>query len=154
MIDHDGGGDPTDAPDRVTSAVASHLRSAHRSTLERALACADAVAAGWDDDATNNRQEVVDPYEMLLRRSGLDGALIEALVDAVSEAGLELAARPVPDVPYLAVTTRGVVVRGPTVEGRLVVTLQAFEVDQASEPGYRRGPDLPEALEVEWRTKG
>ncbi len=145
---------PSDAQARVTSAVDAHLRSAHRPILEQALACADAVAVGWDGDATNDRREVVDPYETLLRRSGLDGSLVEALADAVSAAGLELAARPVPEVPYLAVTARGVVVRGPTVEGRVVVTLDAFEVDHGADTVYRRGPDLPEALEVEWRTKG
>ena len=128
----------------MTDAIRDRLLEAHRPTLERALACADAVAAGWDGETTADREAVVGPYRALLERAGLLEALVSALVDAVAFAGLELAARPVPDVPYLAVTGQGVVLRGSTGDGRIVVTLRAFEVDP-----YRRGPELPDALVVE-----
>lgn len=125
-------------------AVRDRLLEAHRPTFERALSCADAVAAGWDGETTTDRAAVVDPYRATLRRAELLDPLVAALTDAVALAGAELAARPVPDVPYLAVTSRGVVLRGPTTEGRVVVTLRAFEVDP-----HRRGPGLPAALTVE-----
>lgn len=130
----------------MTGPVRERLLEAHGETFERALSCADAVSAGWDGAATTDRGAVVGPYETLLREAGLCDPLVAALVDAVSFAGGELAGRPVPDIPYLAVTGEGVVLRGPTAEGRMVVTLRAFEVAP-----YRRGPALPEALVVEWR---
>ena len=128
----------------MSEAVRDRLLAAHRPTLERALSCADAVAEGWEGETTTDRDAVVGPYRALLERAGLLEALVTALVDAVAFAGYELAARPVADVPYLAVTGQGVVLRGSTGDGRVVVTLRAFAVDP-----YRRGPGLPEALVVE-----
>ena len=133
----------------MTEAVRDRLLDAHRPTLERALSCADAVAAGWDGESTTDRAAVVGPYRATLRRAGLLERLVAALADAVEAGGHELAASPVPDVPYLAVTGEGVSLRGRVADGdgggdRIVVTLRAFEVDP-----YRRGPDLPEALVVE-----
>lgn len=130
----------------MSDAVRDRLLDAHRPALERALSCADAVAARWDGETTADREQVVEPYHAALRRAGAVEPLVAALEEASSHAGYELAARPVPDAPYVAVTSRGVVLRGPLWEGRLVVTLVAFEVDP-----YRRGPPLPAALEVERR---
>ena len=129
------------------SVVRERLLSAHRPVLRRALACADAAAAGWDGGATTDRSAVVDPYRAALRAADALEPLVAALVDAIEAAGGTLAASPVADVPYLAVTGRGVVLRGPLASGgRIVATLRAFEVDP-----YRRGPDLPAALAVERR---
>jgi len=130
----------------MRAAVRDRLLDRHRGTLENALSCADAVAAGWDGETTDDRTAVVAPYRATLDRAGLLAPLVSALADAVAAAGGDLAARPVPDVPYLAVTGRGVVLRGPMADGRVVVTLSAFEVDP-----YRRGGSLPEALIVEVR---
>jgi hypothetical protein len=132
----------------VTDAVRDRLLAAHGSTFRRALACADAVAATWEGETTADREVVVGPYRAALREAGLLDPLMSALEDAVAFAGRELAARPVPDVPYLAVTGGGVVLRGPTEQGRVVVTLRAFEVDP-----YRRGPPLPAALVVKERSR-
>ena len=132
----------------IECAVHDRLLSDHRDVLERALSCADAVTAGWDGETTTDRDAVVDPYRATLERAGLLEGLVAALVDAVVSAGGELAARPVADIPYLAVTSRGIVLRAPVATGRVVVTLGAFELDP-----YRRGPALPEALTVEVRTK-
>lgn len=129
-------------------AVRDRLLDHHRGPLEDALSCADAVAAGWDGETTDDRTDVVEPYRATLNRAGLLAPLVSALVDAISAAGGDLAARPVPDVPYLAITGRGVVLRGPMESGRAVVTLGAFEVDP-----YRRGGSLPEALTVEVRDR-
>jgi hypothetical protein len=113
--------------------------------MERALSCADAVAGRWDGDARAN--SVADEYRAALEAAGVLDPLVSALADAVDHAGGELSARPVADVPYLAVTGRGVVLRGPLAGGgRVVATLAAFEVDP-----YRRGADLPAALVVEHR---
>ena len=125
------------------TAVRRRLLSAHRPALERALACADAVAARWDGDSTTD--SVADEYRATLEAAGALDPLVAALADAVDHAGGELAARPVADAPYLAVAGRGVVLRGPLADGgRVVATLRTFEVDP-----YRRGADLPSALVVE-----
>ena len=126
-------------------AVRRQLLAAHRPALERALACADAVAAGWDGDATAD--PVAADYRAALEAADALEPLVAALADAVAYAGGDLPAAPVADVPYLAVAGRGVVLRGPLAGGgRVVATLAAFEVDP-----YRRGPDLPKALVVERR---
>jgi hypothetical protein len=130
----------------VTDAVRDRLLGAHRPALERALSCADAVAAGWDGETTTDRAAVVPRYETVLREADALQPLVTALEDAVSGAGHTLAAQPVADAPYLAVTSEGVVLRGPTDDGRVVVTLRAFEIEP-----YRRGPPLPAALTVERR---
>lgn len=130
----------------MPDAVRDRLLAAHRPALERALACADAVAAGWDGPATTDREAVVGPYRAVLRRAGALEPLVAALEDAVAHAGFELAATPVPAPPYLAVTAEGVVLRAPLPSGRIVVRLVAFRRDP-----YRRGPPLPGALSVERR---
>ncbi|WP_254839482.1 hypothetical protein [Natronomonas marina] len=131
----------------LAEAVRTRLLETHRPTLERALSCADAVAAGWDGETTTDRAAVVDRYRTVLREADALDPLVAALVDAVESAGGDLAAAPVADVPYLAVTGRGVVLRGTLVAGgRIVATLGAFEVAP-----YRRGPALPDALAVERR---
>lgn len=130
----------------MRAAVRDRLLDRHRGTLEDALSCADAVAAGWDGPTTADRTEVVGPYHATLERAGLLRSLVAALSDSVAAAGGDLAARPVPDVPFLAVAGHGVVLRGSMEAGRVVVTLGAFEVDP-----YRRGGSLPEALAVEVR---
>lgn len=130
----------------MTDAVRERLLEAHRPALERALACADAVAAGWDGETTTDRSAVVGRYETVLRRAGALEPLVAALVDALEYAGYELQGTPIAKPPYLAVTSRGVVLRGSLSSGRIVVTLRAFDIDP-----YRRGPALPEALVVERR---
>lgn len=130
----------------MSEAVRVRLLDEHRPVLQRALDCADAVAAGWDGNSTEDRAAVADPYKMTLQEAGLLESLLGALIEAMEFAGERLAAQPVADVPYVAVTAEGVILRGPTPEGRIVVTLQAFRRDP-----YRRGPDLPGALSVERR---
>ncbi|MEF8807541.1 hypothetical protein [Natronomonas sp.] len=130
----------------MADAVRERLLDEHRPTLQRALSCADAVTAGWDGDTTDEREAVVGPYKTVLRKAGLLEVLLDALVESMESTGERLAAQPVADVPYVAVTAEGVILRGPMPDGRVVVTLQAFERGP-----YRRGPDLPEALSVERR---
>jgi hypothetical protein len=129
------------------AAVRTHLLETHREPFERALSCADAVAAGWDGDATTDRGAVVPPYRATLREAGLHEPLLDALAAALAATDHDLAADPVAAPPYLVVTGQGVVLRAPLDGGgRLVGTLRAFSVAP-----YRRGPDLPGALVVEHR---
>jgi len=131
----------------VAAAVREELLSSHRPAFEWALSCADAVAAGWDGDQTTDRGAGVPRYRAALRAADALAALLGALEAAVEAAGQRLAAAPVPDVPYVALTGRGVVLRGPlSAGGRVVATLRAFELDP-----YRRGGGLPDALAVEHR---
>ena len=129
------------------AAVRARLLETHREPFERALSCADAVAAGWDGDATTDRGAVVPPYRATLREAGLHESLLDALAAALAATDHDLAADPVAAPPYLVVTGQGVVLRGPlSAAGRLVATLRAFTVAP-----YRCGPDLPAALVVEHR---
>ena len=129
------------------AAVRARLLETHREPFERALSCADAVAAGWDGDATTDRGAVVPPYRATLREAGLHESLLDALAAALAATDHDLAADPVAAPPYLVVTGQGVVLRAPLDGGgRLVATLRAFSVAP-----YRRGPDLPGALDVEHR---
>lgn len=130
----------------MSEAIRESLLVAHRPSLEAALFCADAVVAGWDGETTADREAVAGPYETVLRENGLVKALLAASVEVVDAGGYDLAARPVADVPYVAVTAEGVIIRLSMPEGRIVVRLQAFERSP-----YRRGPSLPEAVTVEKR---
>jgi hypothetical protein len=131
----------------VAAAVRTCLLERHRDVLVVALSCADAVAGGWPGDATTDRAAVVGPYRDALAEAAVRKPLVAAFQDCVGAGGHRLAAAPVPAPPYLVVTGRGVVLRGPlNGGGRIVVTLRAFDVAP-----YRRGPDLPAALSVEHR---
>lgn len=130
----------------MPDAVRTHLLDAHRPTLARVLDCADRVAATWDGETTTERGAVVPPFRAVLQAAGALEPLAVALEDSVTAAGYPLAAQPVPGPPYVVVASRGVVLRATLPDGRLVATLEAFEVSP-----YRRKGTLPEALTVERR---
>jgi hypothetical protein len=131
------------------AAVRACLLERHREVLEVVLSCADAVATGWEGDATSDRAAVVEPYRAALREADALEPLRGTLAAAVAATDHDLAATPVAAPPYLVVTGQGVVLRAPlSTGGRLVVTLRAFAVAP-----YRRGPDLPRALDVEHRER-
>lgn len=128
-------------PDRVRR----RLLDAHRPVLQRVVDCADAVAASWDDSPTD-RDAVVPPFRTALRETKTVDALAAAWADSLAHADYELSARPVPNPPYVVVTSVGVVLRATVSEGRLVATLRTFDVDP-----YERAGTLPETLTVERR---
>ena len=128
----------------MPNAVRERLLSEHRPTLERVFVCADLVAARWDGDSVTDRAAVVTPFRRTLRAADALGPLAVALADSVTAAGYPLAAQPVPAPPYVVVTSRGVLLRATLPGGRVVATLEAFEVSP-----YRRDGSLPEALTVE-----
>lgn len=123
-----------------------YVRSEHRALVETTVDCADAVAAGWDGEATADRSRVVPPLEAALRRSGVVDALPAVIAGAVEAAGFSLAARPVAGPPYVAMTSQGPLLRATVPEGRLVVTLAVFEIERGEPTRYRRAGETPETV--------
>lgn len=136
--------------DDPAAAARAHLLSARRELLETVCACADAVAADWPTvdgrPATTERDRVVGPLAAALERSGALAALPDALSGAVGAAGRSLPAPPVPAPPYVAVTSRGPVLRATLPDGRLVATVAVLAVARGDGPvRYVRTADGPEA---------
>ncbi|USZ69932.1 hypothetical protein NGM10_16140 (plasmid) [Halorussus salilacus] len=119
-----------------------YVLDAHTETVETVLRCADAVAADWDGPATA-RRAVAGPLRRELESAGAWTRLPEVLAGAVEAAGFSLPAAPVAAPPYVAVTSRGPVLRATVSAGRLVVLLRAFEVERADSVRYVRGPETP-----------
>lgn len=130
----------------MSETVRTRLLEAHRPTLKRVYDCADVVSSGWNDDRPTDRTEVVPPFRALLRKESALEALAVAWAESLTYAGYELPARPVPNPPYVVVTSVGVVLRATVSEGRLVATLRAFDVSP-----YERVGVLPDGLVVERR---
>jgi hypothetical protein len=130
----------------VSETVRTRLLESHRPTLQRVYDCADVVSSGWSDDRPTDRTEVVPPFRALLRKASALEALAVAWAESLTYAGYELPARPVPNPPYVVVTSVGVVLRATVSEGRLVATLRTFDVSP-----YERVGVLPDGLVVERR---
>lgn len=134
-----------------TTAVRAYLLDEHADLVGTVLDCADAVAAGWDGAATTDRERVVPPLRAALERAGLLDRLPAVLDGCVAAAGYELPARPVAAPPYVVVASRGPVLRATLSDGRLVVTVRAFDVERGTETRYVRGPTDPgEAVAVQF----
>lgn len=150
------------------AAARERLLATECDTIEAVLDAADAIAAGAEDTAaaawfrlddgrpaTSDREAVVPELREELAERGLLHELPGLLTTAVDAAGYELAARPVPAPPYVAVTSTGPVLRGTVPGGRLVVRIDCFAVvrgvESAGENGvaYARASTVPEtALSV------
>jgi hypothetical protein len=100
----------------------------HDDALAAVGACADAVADSWSESTTSDGTTLADGLELCLTESGALEALPGVLAAAVRAAGGTLSSEPVAAPPYVAVTSRGPVLRGTLDEGRLVVTLAVFRV--------------------------
>lgn len=138
----------------VSGSVRSYLLSEHDALIDHLSTCADAVADGWDDDRTSDRDAVVTPLERTLEATGALELFPAVLTGAVQAAGYELRASPVAAPPYVAVTSRGPVLRATLDDGRLVVTFLLFDVERGEETTYVRGSDEPtEIVRVEWRSE-
>ena len=127
-------------------AAREHVLAEHADLVRRVVDCADAVAAGWDGDSTADRERVVPPLRATLDRAGVLDGLPAVLVGAVRAAGFDLAAPPVAAPPYVAVTSRGPVLRATVGDRRLVATLAVFGIDRDAGVGvrYRRTGRTPE----------
>ncbi len=127
-------------------AAREHLLTDRRAVVEATIECADAVAASWPERWTTDRERVVEPLRAALSEAGLLGAYPSVLAECVARAGGTLRAEPVPHPPYVAVTTRGPVLRATLSPERLVVTLSVVEVERSTDgPRYVRGATTPEA---------
>jgi hypothetical protein len=126
-------------PDAARAAILDD----HGPTVEAVLACADDVADARDPPITDG-PGLADALEAALGGAGVLGTLPAVLATAVDAAGGTLSARPVAAPPYVAVTSRGPVLRATLDGGRLVVTVRAFAVER--DPlRYVRGPTDPAA---------
>ncbi|MFC7096023.1 hypothetical protein [Halobaculum marinum] len=140
-----------------SATVRERLVTEHAPLLDAVDACADAVAARWEDGAsegTTDRDAVVSPLRDALSTAGVHERLPGLLTTAAAALGASLPARPVAAPPYLVVTATGPVVRATLPEvGRLVVSLNVFVVDREGDtPRYRRADAAAEeSLTVELR---
>lgn len=138
-------------PVPVRSARA-RVQSEHLAVLGAIDYCADEVRASWESDRTRDRRAVVEPLRTELDGMGVLERLPIVLSDAVEATGYALSATPVPAPPYVAVTSRGPVLRATTDAGRLVVLVRAFDVERGEGTRYVRGPETPnDALELRLR---
>jgi hypothetical protein len=131
----------------VASAVRDRLLDAHGDVLASVSDCADRVVADWDGDAARDAAAVAGPLRAALSRAGVLDRLPAVLADVVAATGRVLRAEPVAKPPYVAVTSRGPVLRATLSDGRLVATLAVFDV-RRDPPRYVRGAsdpaDIPE----------
>lgn len=136
-----------DPPEAV---VRERLRAEHRPFLDAVATAASRTAERWDGESTGDRTAVVEPFERVLRQTGTLDVAPVALATAVGAAGGQLQADPVPAPPYVAVTSRGVVLRATTDVGRVVVTVATFAVarDPARYVHRDRDGDDPGLLDV------
>lgn len=145
-------------------AVRRYVLSEHMETVTSLLRCTDSVAESWNNEATadgtnattdgerstTDREAVVEPFSHELRESGLLAEFPTILSGAVSAGGFSMQATPVPAPPYVAITTRGPVLRAAVSAGRLVISFRVFDVVRDDKVRYVRGADDPEtAVSVE-----
>lgn len=113
-----------------TAAVRAHLLGERGGLVATVGDCADAVAAGWPDEGTTDRDAVVGPLRATLERTGVLGQFPTVLHECVTAASGRLQAEPVPAPPYVVVTSVGPVLRATLDDGRLVVTFRVFAVER------------------------
>ncbi len=139
----------TDLPLRAREYVLNE----HPALVARVIECADAVAAGWEDESTTAPDHVADRLETVLEHAGVVRRLPALLEGAVQATGGTLPATPVPAPPYVVVTSRGPVLRATTDRGRLVITIGVFDVERTDgEIRYVRSAETPgDAVHVDLR---
>ena len=122
----------------IETAVETRTRQEHAGVCSAIEVCADTVADSWATPAAVGGRAIVDPFRTRLERTGVLEALPGVLADLVVTAGYRLSAPPAPAPPYVVVTSRGVILRATIEPGRLVVELEAFELDPAHHTYSRR----------------
>jgi hypothetical protein len=109
-------------------AASECVTTEHAAVVAGVGACADAVADSWDGPTTSDGTALAEALESCLAEAGVLDALPGVLAAAVEAAGGSLPAEPVAGPPYVAVTSRGPVLRATLDGGRLVVELRAFRL--------------------------
>lgn len=132
-----------------TDQVRARLRADHEETLRAVAECADTVEASWPESVQVDAALISDPLEECLREAETFQTLLELLRTAVTTAGRTVPADPVPAPPYITITSRGPVLRGPTAGGRLVVTIEVFEVRNSPSRPYQRTEE-PYRIAIDW----
>lgn len=132
------------------AAAREYILSEHGETIAAVIRCADVVAESWPDEATTgetsmttDREKVVEPLSRELHKFGLLAEFPSILAESVSAAGCSMQATPVPAPPYVALTSRGPILRATVSAGRLVVSLDVFDVVRDGRTRYVRGESTP-----------
>jgi hypothetical protein len=117
----------------VEAAARERLLGAGGETVAGVLDAADAVADDWAEQAggrpaTTDREAVVQGLQAALDQRGLLHELATLLATAVEATEYDLPARPVAAPPYVAITSTGPVLRATLPDGRLVASIDCFEV--------------------------
>lgn len=131
-----------------TDAIAGQVTERHDETLEILADRADTVIERWEGPSTTEPTMITDGLRDAIQETGLESDLVGLLETAVGVTDRALAADPVPAPPYLSVTSRGPVLRGPVADGRVVVHIELFRVTEAGR--YVRRTGAP--LRVEWHS--
>ncbi len=141
------------------TAVREYVLGECADTVAEVLRCADRVAESWNDEvslgghhrpATTDREAVVEPLSRELRDKDLLAQFPTILSEAVSAGGFSMQSTPVPAPPYVALTSRGPVLRATVSAGRLIVSVRAFDVIRDGGVRYARGTSDPrEVVSVE-----
>lgn len=118
----------------------------HANVVAGVGACADAVADTWAEPSTSDGTALAAALESCLAESETLDALPDVLATAVRAAGGTLSAEPVAGPPYVAVTSRGLVLRATLDEGRLVVELRAFRLTDGNRYERRDGVAVEAAV--------
>ena len=132
------------------AAVREAVLAEHRPTVERVLACADAVASTHETPPTDG-PALAAALEGTLSETGVRKTLPAVLVTAVAAAGGSLSAPPVAAPPYVAVTSRGPILRATLPDYRLVVSIRAFEIERDPRRYVRGSTDPAAAVAVAFR---
>lgn len=133
----------------LEATVRRRLLDAHPETLAATADAARAVASTWDADAVGDAGRITGPLESMLRERGLDIALLDLLGTGADALDASIRGDPVPALPYLAITSRGAVLRATLGDGgRLVLTLAVFEIERHPTRYRFRDPDPADALLV------
>ncbi|GAA0232038.1 hypothetical protein ACFFQF_26125 [Haladaptatus pallidirubidus] len=134
-------------------AVRKYILAEHAETVTFLLRCADRVAESWNDEvtpdqtsATTDPKMVVKPFSRELRKVGIVATFPTILSGAVSAAEFSMQAKPVPAPPYVALTSRGPVLRATVSAGRLVISFRVFDVIRNGRTRYVRGASDPETV--------
>lgn len=107
--------------------VPRHIDAQYGETLDAIRAAAVRASNEWPADGARQGHRVRAALRAELAAAGLRHDLVPLLEDAVAAVGGQLGARPVPEPPYVVVTSLGVVLRATLDDHRLVVELAVFE---------------------------